>query len=233
MPGFHSGIFLVSERVRRENGRVSYLLVALGAYLLGSVPNGFLIGRAQGVDLRTAGSGNIGATNALRVLGKGWGYTCFALDFAKGFVAVLVARTVVADALGLVPAWAGIAAAVMVIVGHNFPVWLKFKGGKGIATSGGVILGLFPWPAFVIPLATWVIFFFATRYVSLASIACAVMVPVSLAGLWMAGWPGTDGAYVVVGVLMAAMAVWRHRGNVKRLLAGTESKFEKRKKSDV
>lgn len=219
--------------MRREKGRVFYLMVVLGAYLLGSVPNGYLIGRARGVDLRTAGSGNIGATNALRVLGKGWGYACFALDFAKGFVAVFLARTVVAEALGLTPAWAGIAAAVMVIVGHNFPVWLKFKGGKGIATSGGVILGLFPWPAFAIPLATWVILFFATRTVSVASIFCAIMVPVSLAGLWWAGWPRADGSYVVVGMLMASMAVWRHRGNVKRLLAGTETKFEKRKKSDV
>lgn len=223
----------MSGRVHREKGRVFYLLVALGAYLLGSLPNGFLIGRARGVDLRTAGSGNIGATNALRVLGKGWGYTCFALDLAKGFAAVFVARTVVADAWDLVPAWSGIVAAVLVIIGHNFPVWLKFKGGKGIATSGGVILGLFPWPAFAIPLATWVILFFATRYVSVASIACSIMVPVSLFGLWWAGWPGTDEAYLVVGLVMGAMAVWRHRSNVKRLMAGTETKFEKRKKRDV
>ncbi|MGC1479858.1 MAG: glycerol-3-phosphate 1-O-acyltransferase PlsY [Chthoniobacterales bacterium] len=223
----------MSEGGAREKGRVLYLLIALGAYLVGSVPSGYLIGRVRGVDIRKEGSGNIGATNALRVLGKGWGYFCFACDIAKGFLAVFLARTVVADALDLEPAWSGIVAAVMVIVGHNFPVWLGFKGGKGIATSGGVILGLFPWPAFVIPLATWVLLFYATRYVSVASITCAIMVPVSLAGLWLAGWPGSDGAYVVVGVLMAAMAVWRHRENVKRLLAGTETKFVKRKAKDV
>ncbi len=207
-----------------------YLLVALGAYFVGSIPSGYLIGRARGVDIRKEGSGNIGATNALRVLGKGWGYGCFACDIGKGFGAVFLARTVVAEALGLEPAWAGIVAAVLVIVGHNFPVWLGFNGGKGIATSGGVILGLFPWPAFVIPLATWVILFFGTRYVSVASIACSVMVPVSLLGLWLLDWPRADGAYVWVGVAMAAMAVWRHRGNVKRLMAGTEAKFEKKSK---
>jgi glycerol-3-phosphate acyltransferase PlsY len=126
-------------------------------------------------------------------------------------------------------------AAVSVVVGHNFPVWLGFQGGKGIATSGGVILGLFPWPAFVIPLATWVGLFFGTRYVSVASIACSIMVPVSLLGLWLVGWPNADGAYVWVGVAMAAMAVWRHRANVKRLLAGTETKFVSKTKgtSDV
>lgn len=205
-----------------------YLVVALGAYLVGSIPSGFLIGKARGVDIRKEGSGNIGATNALRVLGKGWGYVCFACDIGKGFAAVFLARTVVAEVLGLVPAYAGIVAAVMVIVGHNFPVWLGFKGGKGIATSGGVILGLFPWPAFVIPLATWLLFFFATRYVSLASIACSIMVPVSLFGLWLLGWPNAVAAYVWVGLAMGTMAVWRHRGNVRRLLAGTEPRFEKK-----
>ncbi len=212
-----------------------YLFVALGAYLVGSIPSGYLIGRARGVDIRKEGSGNIGATNALRVLGKGWGYFCFACDIAKGFAAVFLARTVVADAGGLLPAWAGIVAAVLVIVGHNFPVWLGFKGGKGIATSGGVILGLFPWPAFVIPLATWGLVFLASRYVSVASIACSIMVPVSLVGLWLVGWPNAEGLYVWVGVAMAAMAIWRHRENVKRLLAGTETKFAKKTKagSDV
>ncbi len=220
----------MSRRGRRENGRVLYLLVALGAYLVGSIPSGYLIGRVRGVDIRKEGSGNIGATNALRVLGKGWGYFCFACDIGKGFLATFLAGTVVAESLGLAGDWAGIVAAVMVIVGHNFPVWLGFKGGKGIATSGGVILGLFPWPAFVIPLATWLVFFFGTRYVSVASIACSIMVPMSLGGLWAMGWDGVGWPYVSVGIVMAAMALWRHRSNVKRLLAGTETKFVKKPK---
>ncbi len=207
-----------------------YALVAFSAYLLGSIPAGFLAGRAQGVDLRKAGSGNIGATNAVRVLGKKWGYFVFACDIAKGILAVALARTVVAEALGLNPVACGVIASFFVVLGHNFPVWLGFKGGKGIATSAGVIAGLFPFPVLALSVAAWVIVFFTTRYVSVASLAGATMFPVSLIVLWMFDYPGTNAPYVCVSLVMWVLALWRHRGNMQRLANGTEPRFDRKRK---
>ncbi len=120
------------------------LAVAVGAYLIGSLPSGYIVGRVNGVDLRKVGSGNIGATNALRVLGKKWGYLVFAADIFKGWLSVTLAyassRQFAPDHVTL----AGILAAVFAVLGHNFPVWLAFKGGKGIATSAGIMIALFP-----------------------------------------------------------------------------------------
>lgn len=203
-----------------------YLLTAVCAYLLGSIPSGYLIGRARGVDLRTAGSGNIGATNALRVLGKPWGYLCFFVDFGKGFAAVLLARTVWASAFELYPPACGVIAAIFVVLGHNFPVWLGFKGGKGIATSAGIIIGLFHPLVFLAAFIAWVGFFFTLRYVSVASLAAAIALPVSAGVLWALG--REPGAYVVLGIVMAGLAVWQHRSNIQRLRMGTEPKFQKK-----
>lgn len=200
---------------------MDFLFTALGAYLLGSIPFGFLAGRINGRDLRREGSGNIGATNALRVLGKGWGYSVFALDFLKGFAAAKVAVLLGGDV-------AGIIAAVFVLLGHNFPVWLKFKGGKGIATSGGIILGLFPPLVFVVSIGLWIAMFFATRYVSIASIAGASMLPTAMIFYALFGW--TSWSLTVTAIVMWALAIWRHRGNIKRLIAGTEPRFERKKK---
>jgi len=204
-----------------------YLFVACGAYLLGSIPSGYLIGRSQGVDLRTQGSGNIGATNALRVLGKKWGYLCFVLDIGKGLAAVLLAKLLVAPAYGLDPVTASIVAAVSAVVGHNFPVWLKFKGGKGVATSAGAVIGLFPFVVFASGILAWVIAFKLTRIVSVASIAGAVVLFLSLFVLWLLHMAVT--AQLVIGGALAAMLIWRHRSNIQRLLAGTEARFEKKR----
>jgi len=197
-------------------------LLLLGAYLLGSIPFGFLAGKMAGVDLRQVGSGNIGATNALRVLGKKWGYSVFALDFVKGFLGVWIPLH-----------WTGqegvaVLCALVVMVGHVFPVWLKFKGGKGIATSGGVLLGLIP-IAFLTSFIAWVFFFFTTRYVSVASLAAAIMLPVTTAVLYF-----NDRAsllLLVVTILMCALAVVRHRSNIQRLCQGTEPRFSRKPKS--
>ena len=131
------------------------LAVAVGAYLIGSIPSGFLIGRIKGVDLREVGSGNIGATNALRVLGKKWGYMVFAADFLKGFFAVAI--TLAATSILELPdaILAGIIAGIFAMIGHIFPVWLGFKGGKGIATAGGIMLGLFPIVVFLVGILVW------------------------------------------------------------------------------
>lgn len=198
---------------------ISGLLLA--AYLLGSVPYGYLAGRCCGKDLRREGSGNIGATNALRVLGKPWGYTVFFLDFCKGFVPVFILK------LNAVPEVLMLGCSLLLIVGHNFPIWLRFRGGKGIATSAGVILALFPPVVFGSALGGWFLLFFTTRYVSVASIAAALLISASALVLW---WMGAlSGLLLGVAFLLTIMAVLRHRANIGRLLRGEESKFTRRK----
>jgi acyl phosphate:glycerol-3-phosphate acyltransferase len=201
--------------------------LALGAYLIGSFPSGYIVGRIEGVDLRTVGSGNIGATNALRVLGKKWGYLVFAADFLKGLLAVRIGFAVGSHFPPEHAILGGIIAAVFAMVGHIFPIWLRFKGGKGIATSGGIMIGLFPGWVFLFGLVNWIAFFYATRYVSVASIAAAISFPVSSGFLMLFG--RCDWRLVVIAALMCALAVWRHKSNIERLLAGTEKKFEKKR----
>ncbi|MEO8206978.1 MAG: glycerol-3-phosphate 1-O-acyltransferase PlsY [Chthoniobacterales bacterium] len=211
-----------------------YLLaVFVISYLLGSIPGGFLLGRMRGIDLRKEGSGNIGATNALRVLGKKYGYMVFAIDFLKGVLAVLLACHGYCILQGI-PApeetsVAGIVAAIACVLGHNFPVWLKFKGGKGIATSAGIIVSLFYWQVFVAAVIAWFFFFFTTRYVSIASIAASIALPASLLVLYIMG--RTDIWLLTTGSVMCALALWMHRGNIARLLNGTEPRFARKGKT--
>ena len=199
------------------------LLVALGAFLLGSIPTGYLVARAKGVDIRQHGSGNIGATNVFRTLGKPLGVFVFMVDALKGFAVVWLAGRV-----GGASDWAGIIAAVAVIAGHNYTPWLGFKGGKGIATSAGVLLALMPWAVLCIAIV-WFVVFKVSRYVSLASISAATALPVAVAALWSAGCGG-NGPLLGFSVLISALAIWRHRTNIQRLRAGTESRFEGKKK---
>ena len=207
---------------------VKFFEVSLGAYLLGSIPWGYLAGKICKKDLRREGSGNIGATNAMRVLGKKWGYLVFAADFLKGAVAVVLASEfskgeplAQREALGLV-------VAILAILGHNFPIWLGFKGGKGIAVTAGVTLTLFPWPVFATALITWGIVFFTTRYVSLASIVASLTVPFVCFILFWFGKIGPVFTWAALGICM--LAIWRHRSNISRLMAGTESRFTKKTK---
>ena len=199
------------------------LLVALGAFLLGSIPTGFLVARAKGVDIRQHGSGNIGATNVFRTLGKPLGILVFVLDALKGFAAVWLAHR-----FGDAPAWTGIIAAVAAIAGHNYTPWLGFKGGKGIATSAGVLLALMPWAVLAIAFV-WLLVFQISRYVSLASICAAAALPMAVAALWFAGCGG-NGPLLGFSLVISALAIWRHRSNMERLRAGTESRFERKKK---
>ena len=200
-------------------------LILVVSYLLGSLPFGFLVGRAHGVDIRSEGSGNIGATNVFRVVGRGWGLLVFALDFLKGLVPVLLAPWLALQAGGggslasLPLLLAGLAA----ILGHNYPCWLGFRGGKGVATSGGALVGIMPWVALV-GLVAWLLVFLPTRYVSLASIVAALALPVAYYAL--AGWRGGfEPALFALALVIAALAVWRHRGNIARLLNGTEHRM--------
>jgi glycerol-3-phosphate acyltransferase PlsY len=199
------------------------LLVALGAFLLGSIPTGYLVARAKGVDIRQHGSGNIGATNVFRTLGKPLGVFVFMVDALKGFAVVWLAGR-----FGGASDWAAIIAAVAVIAGHNYTPWLGFKGGKGIATSAGVLLALMPWAVLCIAIV-WFVVFKVSRYVSLASISAAAALPVAVAALWSAGCGG-NGPLLGFSVLISALAIWRHRTNIQRLRAGTESRFEGKKK---
>ena len=204
-----------------------WFLIAIGSYLLGSIPAGFIAGRICGIDLRTQGSGNIGATNALRVLGKQWGYAVFLFDFLKGFVPVLVALQWGASEGVHPPSAPGAVAALCSLLGHSFPIWLGFRGGKGIATSAGVIVGLFP-AAFLFCVGAWLLFFTVVRYVSVASIAASIALPTAVTALFLlhrAAWLA-----LLVSIVMCALALWRHRSNIARLRAGTEPRFERRKK---
>ena len=203
-----------------------WLLIAVASYLLGSIPFGFIAGRICGIDIRTKGSGNIGATNVLRVLGKKWGYAVFLLDFVKGLIPVLLALAW-GRSIGVNPASApGALTALCALLGHSFPVWLGFKGGKGIASSAGVIVGLFGCWAFLFCLGSWLLFFSITRYVSVASIAAAIAVPVSVSVLYF--MHRSDWLTLLVACLMCLLAIWRHRSNITRLQAGTEPRFEKK-----
>ena len=203
-----------------------WLLIAVASYLLGSIPFGFIAGRICGIDIRTKGSGNIGATNVLRVLGKKWGYAVFLLDFVKGLLPVLLALAW-GRSIGVNPTSApGALAALCALLGHSFPVWLGFKGGKGIASSAGVIIGLFGIGAFLFCLGSWLLFFSVTRYVSVASIAAAIAVPLSVSVLYF--MHRSDWLTFLVACLMCVLAIWRHLSNINRLRAGTEPRFEKK-----
>lgn len=202
---------------------IHLFLIALGAFLLGSIPTGYLVARSRGVDIRQHGSGNIGATNVFRTLGKPLGIFVFVVDALKGFAAVWLAQHF------LPGDWSGIIAAVAVIAGHNYTPWLGFKGGKGIATSAGVLLALMPLAVLCIAIV-WFAVFFATRYVSLASICASAALPLSVAALW---WTGLGGNAPLLGfaILISALAIWRHRSNIQRLRNGTESRFVRRPSS--
>lgn len=197
-------------------------------YLLGSFPSGFFAGLIAGTDIRKHGSGNIGATNAWRVLGKPYGIAVFALDALKGFAAVRLAISIVERSEGSA-AYAefyAILAAAACVVGHSFPIWLRFKGGKGVATSAGAILGVMPIAAVSIFLV-WLAIFFATRYVSLASIIAALSLPAVVG--WLV-WSGRTQGIVLLyfSLAMTALVVWRHRSNIGRLLSGTEPRFSRK-----
>ena len=187
-------------------------LLVIFSYLLGSVPSGLIIGKLSGLDVRKAGSGNIGATNVARLLGKTGGLLTLVGDTAKGFIPVLVVQQ-----MGFsysVTALVGVAA----FLGHLYPIFLKFKGGKGVATSFGVLLGLAPLATMIL-LVVFAAVAFTTRIVSLSSMVTAVAAPLVL---WLFYYSPT---YVIVTAFMALMIVFRHYANIQRLLNGTEPRF--------
>ncbi len=203
------------------------ILCVLWAYLIGSFPAGYLAGRAAGIDIRTAGSGNIGATNVVRVLGKRVGYPVFGIDLAKGYLAV-VGTALVAEHFrsSFSPELLGILAGVVCVLGHAFPVWLGFKGGKGVATTIGVIFALAPLAAAGL-LVIWIVSFELSRYVSLASMISALALPILVRLM-----PHSDRRDVSLlfyfSICLAAIVVLRHRTNIVRLANGTEPRFQRK-----
>lgn len=211
---------------------VSFTVVILLGYFFGSIPTGFLAGKSRGIDIRSQGSGNIGATNAVRVLGKKWGILVFLGDAAKGIAAVSFSmlavemlRSAFPHARLLSMDEAAILGAVCCVAGHSFPVWLRFKGGKGVATTAGVMIAL-SLPAVMIAAAVWVAVFYSTRFVSLASLAAAVALPVSV--FFLPGG-GFHAPLFWLNVAIGILVTWRHRANILRLIQGTELRFEKNK----
>jgi len=190
-----------------------------GAYLVGGIPFGFLIGKARGVDVRTVGSKNIGATNVFRTVGKKWGLVAFVCDVLKGLVPTLLAKRYAAD-----PSWLPLAVGVACVVGHMLTPYMKFKGGKGVATAFGMLIGLVP--ALVgVAFALFAVVFACSHFISLGSISAAVFL---LVAVW---FPilGTEGyanlPQCILVSAIAAFVVFKHRANIARLLSGTESKI--------
>jgi glycerol-3-phosphate acyltransferase PlsY len=216
------------------------MLTALAAYLLGSIPTGFLVAKAKGIDIRAAGSGNIGAANAMRVLGKPAGIFVLLMDALKGYAACAFLAPHIFD--WLAPHYSGLfvyfhnepvelqtrfylVAGIFAVLGHNYTCWLKFKGGKGIATMTGVYLVLAPWAVLI----AFVVFIFAvlvTRYISVGSISAAVALPATV-------WIMTPNNLLlgIVTTALGALAIYKHKSNIKRLMAGTENRLGKKKET--
>ncbi len=204
---------------------VGFIVTALVSYLLGSIPTGYLVGRVKGIDIRQAGSGNIGATNALRTLGTGAGVLVLGLDGMKGDIACQWAAPLIYNQLVAPTApdvvmreHLTILAGLAAILGHVFTCWLHFKGGKGIATTAG-IYGALAWQAMVMTLALWILVVAVSRYASLASILAAIGLPI------MVLLTNGNTLLVILTIIISLIALYKHKGNIQRLLQGTEHRF--------
>jgi glycerol-3-phosphate acyltransferase PlsY len=203
---------------------VNFVIAAIVAYLLGSIPFGLLLTRAAGLgDIRKIGSGNIGATNVLRTGNKPLAAATLVLDALKGTAAVLVARYFWGEDAALV-------AGVFAFLGHCFPVWLGFKGGKGVAVMIGVLLGLC-WPVGAIFCLVWLIIALAQRYSSLSALTAAVTAPIFAYVAGLLDWTTSGPALAAVAAILALILIYKHRGNIGRLIQGTEPKIGSEKKA--
>jgi glycerol-3-phosphate acyltransferase PlsY len=195
------------------------------AYLLGAIPNGFLIAKVKGIDIRKVGSGNIGATNVYRAVSKPLGILTFALDALKGAIpAIWFPLQAAHCAQTPLPSWLPLLFGGLAIAGHTWPIYLKFKGDKGVATSAGALIGIAP-AATGIGALCWLIALVTLRYMTVASIIAALAVPAAGWWLYRANGPALPLALSVLGALI----IWRHKSNIQRLLNGTENRFEFKK----
>jgi glycerol-3-phosphate acyltransferase PlsY len=218
---------------------LAYIIVAVAAYLLGSIPTGFLVAKAKGIDIRSVGSGNIGATNAMRVLGKPAGIFVLLMDMLKGWLAVYLGAIIYRilfqhfmsgpDINGFysLPQTQEIRkfaliGGIFAVLGHNYTCWLKFKGGKGIATTAGVFLALAPW-ALLVALVVFILAILFTKYVSVGSIAGAIALP---ATVWIMSPQNLF--LCIVTTALGVLAIYKHKSNIQRLMAGTENRLGKK-----
>lgn len=209
---------------------ISAIAFLIASYLFASIPWGLVLGKIKGIDIRKHGSGNIGATNVTRVLGKWWGRLCFLLDFFKGLIPVVIAVKLVSAEL--IPGGYGVfvcLVALSCVAGHMWSIFIKFKGGKGISTSAGVLLALSPY-ATLTCCGIWVAIFLYSRYVSLASIIAAAVLPLAAIIYWFAGVYPVQPVVLMLLIVIALLAIYRHRENIERLRNGTENRFSKKKK---
>ena len=200
----------------------SYLIIAVGAYFIGSIPTGYLLARAKGIDIRKTGSGNIGATNVFRILGRPAGIAVLLIDAIKGFAPTFLVRYLFHGASSDVVEYHSMTAGFFAIMGHNYTCWLGFKGGKGIATSAGVLIALAP-VALAITVVAWILIFLISKYVSVASIGAALVLPLAV---WSSG--GTR-RILILSSILSALAIYKHKTNIQRILAGTENRFGRKK----
>lgn len=206
---------------------IYFFILILFAYLIGSIPTGYIFGRAlKGIDIREHGSGNLGATNVFRVIGKVPGICVFIIDFVKGMLVVVLVPVILqrfSPALSQkISGFFCIFLGLSVIAGHIWTIFLKFKGGKGVATTAGVIAGLAPW-LFLTCFGVWIVVFMIWRYVSLASISAAVVMPI------LALFSGKRMEFSIFCIILCLVAVYSHMSNIKRLIKGTENKILPRK----
>lgn len=208
---------------------VAVILCVIAGYCFGCISTAYFVGKIHGIDIRNEGSGNLGTTNALRTLGKKAGAITFAGDIAKTIIPILVVRYVLYSGnhdLGIAMAlWVGLG----VVLGHNFPFWLHFKGGKGIAVTAGVILGIAHWTVMLGGLLIFVFVVFLTRYVSLGSMFVAFYLPINTLLYHK------DNPYflkmIIVSFIFTILAIFQHRANIGRLLNGTERKLGEKKEA--
>lgn len=209
-------------------------LLIIASYLIGSISFAMIIAKAKGIDLRKVGSGNLGATNLSRACGRNWAYVCFLLDTLKGFIPSFCGYFLFSDAAGSSDYWLWLAVGAAAILGHVFPFYLKFKGGKGVATSFGVVLGI--WPYYTLPgiivFILWATIVLISKYISLAAIISAAVFPFIMIAMttflknwsFAALWP-----LIAAAIVLCSLVIFLHRANIKRLIAGTEHKVLQKK----
>jgi glycerol-3-phosphate acyltransferase PlsY len=188
-----------------------FIIMVLFAYLIGSIPFGFLVAKARGVNIKQVGSGNIGATNVARNLGWKIGALVGVLDFLKGYLPVLLAREVFTQN------WQILLISLIPVIGHIFPVWLQFKGGKAVATIFGILAGFFGIAYFLIFLLLWILAVWQVKLMSLVNLAVALLIPIAF---WL---KFNDLIFILFGLILCIIIWWRHSENIKRLLAGKEN----------
>jgi glycerol-3-phosphate acyltransferase PlsY len=213
---------------------MAYLIAIVAAYLIGSIPFGFLVGKMRGIDVRTVGSKNIGATNVYRTVGHGWGLLAFLCDFLKGLLPTLGAKAIAAHYSGdAALAYLPLAVGVTTVAGHMWTCFMKFKGGKGIATGFGMLVALTP-VLVLVAFALWVVVMLVSHYVSLGSIVAAAFLMVVVWLPWHDWFPCGmlrsctgyhDLPLCILVTVLCAFAIWKHRTNIIRLRAHAESKI--------